>query len=76
MVMVLKKQVGVRVDGMVWDAYKRVCGREELRPNVGVEGFLRVVLEYGSVLRVLRLLQRAARAKVESLDDYANVLLT
>ena len=66
----------MRVDCVVWDAYKKVCVREELRSNVGVEGFLRVVLEDGSVLRVLRLLQRVARARVESLDDYANVLLT
>jgi hypothetical protein len=73
---VLKKQVGVRVDYLVWDAYRKVCLREELRPNVGVEGFLRAVLEDGSVLRVLRLLQRAVAARAESLDDYANVLLT
>ena len=72
----MKKQVGVRVDGAVWDAYKSVCAREELRPNEGVEGFLRVVLENGSALRVLRMLQGAVRARVESLDDYAHVLLT
>jgi hypothetical protein len=67
--------VGVRVDGAVWDAYKSVCAREELRPNEGVEGFLRVVLEDGSALGVLRMLQRALRVRVESLDDYAQVLL-
>ncbi len=66
----------MRVDYLVWDAYRKVCLREELRPNVEVEGFLRAVLEDGSVLRVLRLLQRAVGARVESLDDYANVLLT
>jgi hypothetical protein len=68
-------QVGIRVDGAVWDAYKSVCVREELRPNEGVEGFLRVVLEDSSALGVLRMLQRALRVRVESLDDYAQVLL-
>ena len=66
----------MRADYLVWDAYRKVCLREELRPNVGVEGFLRAVLEDGSVLHVLRLLQRAIGARVQSLDDYANVLLT
>jgi len=72
----MKRQTGVRVDVEVWDAYKSVCVREELRPNEAVEGFLRVVLEDGSALGVLRMLQRAVRARVESLDDYAQVLLS
>jgi len=74
-VSVVKLQVGVRVDGEVWGAFKSVCKNEEVREGVVVEGFLRVVLEDGSALGVLRMLQRAFRVRVESLDDYTQVLL-
>jgi hypothetical protein len=72
----VKRQVGVRVDVELWDAYKRICACEGLWSNVGVEGFLRVVVGVGSVLSALRLLQRAVDAGVEGFDDYARVLLS
>ena len=68
-------QVGVRVDGEVWGAFKVVCESEEVREGMVVEGFLNVVLECGSALGVLRMLRRAVRAGVEGFDDYARVLL-
>ena len=73
---VMKRQTGVRVDVEVWEEYKGVCAREELRPSGPIEGFLRVVLEDGSALSVLRLLRGAVKVRVESLDDYAQVLLS
>jgi hypothetical protein len=72
----MKRQTGVRVDVEVWEAYKGVCAREELRPSGPIEGFLKVVVEDGSALSVLRLLRGAVRVRVESLDDYAQVLLS
>jgi hypothetical protein len=73
---VLKVQVGVRVDGEVWRAFKSVCKSEEIREGIVVEGFLNVVLECGSALGVLRMLRRVVRAGVEGFDDYARVLLS
>ena len=75
MLWVLKRQTGVRVDVEVWSAYKSVCSREELRPNEAVEGFLRVVVDAGSALSVLRLLRGAVGVRAECFDDYARVLL-
>jgi hypothetical protein len=72
----VKRQVGVRVDVDLWGAYKGVCECERLWSNVGVEGFLRVVVDVGSVLGVLRMLRRAVRAGVEGFDDYVRVLLS
>lgn len=71
----MKVQAGVRVDGEVWDAFKRLCKNEEVREGAMVEGFLNVVLECGSALSVLHMLRRAVRAGVEGFDDYAHVLL-
>ena len=71
----MKVQAGVRVDGEVWDAFKRLCKSEEVREGAVVEGFLNVVLECGSALSVLHMLRGAVRAGVEGFDDYARVLL-
>lgn len=71
----MKKQTGFWVDAEVWDGYKRVCSREELRPCEPVEGFLRVVLSCGSALVVLAMLRDMVASRVECFEDYCRVLL-
>jgi len=69
----LKRQIGVRIDGLVWLAYRELCSRERLRPADGIEMFLRFVVGDGSVVSVLNWLKTAG--KVEGLEAYARVLL-
>jgi len=66
-------QIGVRVDGLVWLAYRELCSRERLRPFEGIEVFLRFVVGDGSVVSVLNWLRMAG--KVEGLEAYTRVLL-
>jgi hypothetical protein len=66
---------GMRVETEVWRAYRALCGREHLRPSLPVEEFLKIVLENGSASGFLGVLRGAAKARVEGVDAYANVLL-
>lgn len=61
------------MDATVWEAYRDLCRREKLRPAEAIEGFVRFVLENGSVLRVLNWL--GSMRRVEGLEAYARVLL-
>ena len=69
----MKRQIGVRVDGLVWLAYRELCSRERLRPAEGIEVFLRFVVGDGSVVSVLNWLRMAGKA--EGLETHARVLL-
>ena len=69
----LKRQIGIRIDGLVWLAYRELCSRERLHPAEGIEMFLRFVVGDGSVVSVLNWLKTAG--KVEGLEAYARVLL-
>jgi hypothetical protein len=69
----MKKQIGIWVDGAVWQAYRDLCSREKLRPAEPVEKFLRFILRGGSALSVLNWLEKAG--KIEGFEAYARVLL-
>jgi hypothetical protein len=71
----MKKQIGVRVEGELWEAYREVCGRQRLRLNQPIEDFLRLVVDEGSAVGLLRLMREAVRARVEGHEAYARVLL-
>ncbi len=71
----MKVQIGVRVEAEVWRAYRALCGRERLRPNMLVEEFLRLVLENGSALGFLNVMRGMAKARAEGFEAYARVLL-
>jgi hypothetical protein len=72
----VKRQVGIRVDAELWDAYRLVCGREKLRPAEPVEAFLGLVVDVDSALGVLTLTREAAKARVKGWEAYARVLLS
>lgn len=70
---IMKKQTGIWIDAVVWQAYRGLCSREKLRPAEPIERFLRFILRAGSVMSVLNWLEKAGR--VEGLEAYARVLL-
>ena len=72
----MKKQTGVWIDVHVWDAYKVLCSREKLRPSEPIEEYLRLILQTGSAVAVSGMVQRMAKARVQSLEAYARVLLS
>ena len=72
---VLKKQTGVWIDAQVWGAYRSLCSREKLRPSEPIEEYLRLVLQTGSALTVLNMMQGMAKARSQGLEAYARVLL-
>ena len=59
----LKRQIGIRIDGLVWLAYRELCSRERLRPAEGIEMFLRFVVGDGSVVSVLNWLKTAGKVE-------------
>ena len=71
----MKKQTGVRMDAQVWEAYRDLCSRENLRPNQPIEEFLRLVLHNGSALTVLNTVRSMTGARPEGFEAYARVLL-
>ncbi len=71
----MKKQTGVRVEASLWEAYRELCSRQRLRPSQPIEEFLRLVVDEGSALNLLRLMREAARVRVEGYEAYARVLL-
>ena len=72
---VVKKQTGVRVEAELWEAYRELCGRQRLRASQPIEDFLRLVVDEGSALGLLRLMREAVKARVEGYEAYARVLL-
>jgi hypothetical protein len=71
----LKKQTGIWIDAQVWSAYKSLCSREKLRPSEPIEEYLKLVLQTGSALTVSNMMQGMAKARSQSLEAYARVLL-
>jgi hypothetical protein len=71
----LKKQTGIWIDAQVWEAYRGLCSREKLRPSEPIEEYLRVILQNGSALAVLNMVQGMAKARSEGVEAYARVLL-
>ena len=72
---VMKRQTGVRVEAELWAAYRELCGRQRLRLSQPIEDFLRLVVDEGSAVGLLRLMREAVRARVEGHEAYARVLL-
>jgi hypothetical protein len=71
----MKRQTGVWIDAQVWDAYRELCDREKLRLSEPIEEYLRLVLQNGSALTVLNMMQSMAKARSGGFEDYARVLL-
>jgi hypothetical protein len=71
----MKRQTGVRVEAALWEAYRELCGRQRLRLAQPIEDFLRLVVDEGSAVGLLRLMREALRARVEGHEAYARVLL-
>jgi hypothetical protein len=71
----MKKQTGIRMDTQVWEAYRDICHRENLRPNEPIEQFLRLLLRDGSAPTVLNMVRSMTWTKPESFEAYARVLL-
>lgn len=65
----------MRVEAVLWKAYRDLCGRQKLRPSQPIEEFLRLVVDDDSALNLLRLMREAAKARVEGCEAYARVLL-
>ena len=63
------------MDAQVWEAYRDLCNRENLRPNQPIEEFLRLVLNNGSASAILNVMQGMVKAKSEGFEAYARVLL-
>lgn len=63
------------IDAQVWEAYRGLCSREKLRPSEPIEEYLRVILQNGSALTVLSMIQGMAKARSEGVEAYARVLL-
>jgi len=53
----LKTQIGIRVDSTLWQTYKALCEKANLRPNEPIEGFLKACVEKSDVLGVLNSLK-------------------
>lgn len=71
----MKKQTGVWIDAQVWSAYRSLCSREKLRPSEPIEEYLKLILQSGSALSVLNMMQGMAKARSQGLEAYARVLL-
>ncbi|HVP16577.1 MAG TPA: hypothetical protein VMT42_04350 [candidate division Zixibacteria bacterium] len=71
----MKRQTGVWIDAQVWDAYRELCNREKVRLSEPIEEYLRLVLQNGSALTILNMMQSMARARSGGFEDYARVLL-
>ncbi len=71
----MKKQTGVWIDAQVWDAYRELCDREKLRLSEPIEGYLKLVLQNGSALTVLNMMQSMAKTRSGGFEAYAQVLL-
>ena len=65
----------MRVEAELWEAYRELCGRQRLRPSRPIEDFLRLVVDEGSAVGLLRLMREAVRARVDGHEAYARVLL-
>jgi hypothetical protein len=71
----MKRQTGVWIDAQVWDAYRELCDREKLRLSEPIEEYLRLVLQNGSALTVLNMLQSMAKTRSGGFEAYVQVLL-
>jgi hypothetical protein len=71
----MKKQTGVWIDAQVWDAYRELCDREKLRLSEPIEEYLRLVMQNGSALTVLNMMQSLVKTRSGGFEDYARVLL-
>jgi hypothetical protein len=71
----LKKQTRVRVEAELREAYRELCRRQRLRPSQPMEDFMRLVVDEGSAVGLLRLMREAARARTEGHEAYSRVLL-
>jgi hypothetical protein len=71
----VKRQTGVRVEAELWEAYRELCRRQKLRPSQLIEDFLRLVVDEGSAVSLLRLMREAVKGRVKGHEAYARVLL-
>ena len=71
----MKKQTGIAVDALAWEAYRDLCRKEKLRPGEAFERFIQFCLDNESVSAVLNLLGTMRRYRTEGLEAYARVLL-
>jgi hypothetical protein len=71
----MKKQTGIWIDARVWRRYRSLCKREKLRPAKPIEQFLRLIVDGGSALSVLNMLEGMAKERQSSFESYARVLL-
>jgi hypothetical protein len=71
----MKKQTGIAVDALAWEAYRDLCRKERLRPGEAFEKFIQSCLDNESVSAVLNLLETMRRSRIEGLEAYARVLL-
>ena len=69
----MKKQTGIWIASDVWQQYRDLCAREQLRPAEAVEAFLKFVIQSGSAQTVVAWLDQAA--KPEGFEAYVRVLL-
>jgi hypothetical protein len=71
----MKRQTGVWIDAEVWDAYRELCDREKLRLAEPIEEYLRLVLQKGSALTALSMMQSLAKTRYGGFEAYVQVLL-
>ena len=71
----MKKQTGIAVDALAWEAYRDLCRKEKLRPGEAFERFIQFCLDNESVGAVLNGLEIMRRYRTEGLEAYARVLL-
>ena len=71
----MKKQTGIAVDALAWEAYRNLCRKEKLRPGEAFERFIQFCLDNESVSAVLNLLETMRHHSAEGLEAYARVLL-
>jgi hypothetical protein len=71
----MKKQTGVRVEAELWEAYRELCRSQKLWPSQPIEEFLRLAVEGGSAVGLLRSMRESAKTRAEGHLAYARVLL-
>jgi hypothetical protein len=71
----MKIQTGIRIEAEVWQAYKKLCSRDRLRPSLPIEEFLKSAVDNESLLGFLILLRAAAKSQAEGINANARVLL-
>lgn len=71
----MRKQIGVFVDAQLWNGYREICRREKLWPWEPIEEFLKFILQNGSALTVLSMIQSMTRVEPAAFEAYARVLL-